>query len=96
MSDPENWIEANIRLTEKWESDTSDAGGRDWKARARRAEAQASASNVMRISANMKAAARERELQAELESIRGSASWRYTAPIRRLAAVARARRASRG
>jgi hypothetical protein len=94
MSDPDNWIESNIRLTEKWETDEDDAGGRDWKARARRAEAQASASNVMRISANMKAAARERELQAELESIRGSASWRYTAPIRRLLAAARARRAT--
>jgi hypothetical protein len=92
MSDPENWIEVNIRLTEKWESGNGDGGSPDWKARARRAEAQASASNVVKISANMKAAARERELLAELDSLRGSASWRGTAPIRRLAARARARR----
>ena len=98
MPDPENWIEANIRLTEKWESRNGGAGARDWKARARRAEAQASAANVQRISAKMQAAARERELLTELESITGSASWRSTAPIRRLAAAARARarRASRG
>jgi hypothetical protein len=94
MSDPENWIEANIRLTEKWESHDAERGPEEWKARARRAEAQASASNVLKISANMRAAARERELLAELESIRGSASWRGTAPVRRLAARARARRAS--
>jgi GT2 family glycosyltransferase len=92
MSDPENWIEANIRLTEKWESRNGNGGGEDWKARARRGEAQASASNVLKISANMQAAARERELLAELDTIRNSASWRYTAPIRRLAATLRARR----
>jgi hypothetical protein len=96
MPDPETWIEANIRLTEKWESLDGSAGGEDWKARARRAEAQASAFNVLKISANMLAAARERELLAELDSIRNSASWRYTAPIRRLAAKARARRSRPG
>jgi hypothetical protein len=95
MSDPETWIEANIRLTEKWESRNGNAGGEDWKARARRAEAQASASNVLKISANMQAAARERELLAELGSMRDSLSWRYTAPIRRLAAFARRRRGGR-
>jgi GT2 family glycosyltransferase len=92
MSDPENWIEVNIRLSEKWESRNGNAGAADWKARARRAEAQASASNVLKISANMQAAARERELRAELELLRNSASWRYTAPIRRLAASVRGRR----
>lgn len=96
MTDPETWIEANIRLTEKWESRNGNAGAEDWKARARRAEAQASASNVLKISANMQATARERELLAELDSIRGSASWRYTAPIRRVAALIRAGRARRG
>ncbi len=93
MSDPETWIEANIRLTEKWERRNGGPESEDWKARARRAEAQASASNVLKISANMKAAARERELLAELEAIRHSASWRYTAPIRRLVASIRAHRA---
>ena len=93
MPDPENWVEANIRLAAKWEDRAGDDGG-DWKARARRAEARASAFNVMRISANMKAAARERELLAELDSLRGSASWRYTTPARRLLAAIRARRSA--
>ena len=96
MSDPETWVEANIRLTEKWESRNGNPGGEDWKVRARRAEANASASNVLKISANMEAAARERELLAELDAIRRSASWRYTAPIRRVAAVVRAHRDRRG
>jgi hypothetical protein len=96
MSDPEGWIEVNIRLSEKWETRHGADAGEDWKLRARRAEAQASASNVLRISATMEAEARERELLAELDSIRNSASWRYTEPIRRLAAFARGRRARRG
>ena len=95
MPDLETWIEANIRLTEKWESRNGNRGGEDWKARARRAEAQASASNVLKISANMRAAARERELLAELDAIRNSASWRSTAPVRRLAALLRERWARR-
>ena len=94
MSDPETWVEANLRLTEKWERRHGIGGGEDWQARARRAEAQASASNVLRISANLRAVARERELLAELDSVRSSASWRYTAPIRRLAARVRTRRRS--
>jgi hypothetical protein len=92
LSDPDNWVEANIRLAEKWESRIADEGGEDWKARARRAEARASAHNVVRIAADMKASARERELLAELASITGSSSWRWTAPIRRLAALIHARR----
>lgn len=96
MADPENWVEVNIRLTEKWDGPNGQGAGTDWKVRARRAEAQASASNVMKISANMRAVARERELLAELDSIRGSASWRYTAPIRWLAAFARGRRRGQG
>jgi hypothetical protein len=67
-------------------------GPEDWKARARRAEAQASASNVLKISTTMRAVARERELQAQITSIRGLASWRLTAPLRWLARFARARR----
>jgi GT2 family glycosyltransferase len=96
MPDPETWIEANIRLTEKWESRNGNTGAEDWKARARRAEAQASAANVLKISANMQAAARERQLLAELDAMRSSASWRYTAPLRRFASIVRARRSRKG
>jgi glycosyl transferase family 2 len=91
VSDPENWVEVNIRLTDKWEPQLRDSAGQDWKARARRAEAQASAANVLRISAQMRADARERELLGELQEVTQSTSWRLTAPLRKLLALVRAR-----
>jgi hypothetical protein len=91
MSDPENWVEVNIRLTEKWASHLRDGAGEDWQARARRAEAQASAANVLRISTQMRAEARERELLGEVEAITQSTSWRLTAPLRKLLALVRER-----
>jgi hypothetical protein len=91
LSDPENWIEANIRLTQKWEARFPQIGAEvghrsaDWKARARRAESTASANNTLRIAAQMEADARARELQREIEIMRASTSWRVTEPMRRVA-----------
>jgi len=88
MNAPERWIEANIRLTEKWEGRLprigAQIGGRgdDWKARARRGEAEAQAARALRINAINQAHARERELRRELETMRTSTSWRLTAPFR--------------
>jgi Glycosyltransferase like family len=98
IDDPEAWVEANIRVTEKWEERFPRVGAEigaaadDWKARARRAEAQAAAARTLRVSAHMQAAARERELQREIDSMRDSLSWRLTAPLRRLSAARRAQR----
>jgi len=98
LDDPEGWVEANIRITEKWEGRFPGLGSQpgsgedDWKARARRAESEAAAARTIRISAQMKASARERELQRELDSMRLSLSWRVTAPLRRLALRLRAQR----
>jgi GT2 family glycosyltransferase len=92
LDDPEMWVEANVRLTDKWENRFPAVGAllgdgaTDWKARARRAEALASAARTLRISAQMKATARERELERELETMRASTSWRLTAPLRRIGA----------
>jgi hypothetical protein len=92
LDDPDMWVEANVRLTDKWEKRFPEVGAllgdgaTDWKARARRAEAQASAARTLRISAQMKATARERELERELETMRASTSWRVTAPLRRIGA----------
>lgn len=88
MVNPERWIEANIRLTDKWEQRFPQMGamlgaaGDDWKARARRAESEAAAARTLRILAINQAHARERELRRELDSMRGSTSWRVTAPLR--------------
>lgn len=98
LSDPENWIEANLRLTEKWEGNFpqigAEVGSRKeaWKARARRAESAASAAQTLRISAQMEADARARELQREIEILRESTSWRVTEPLRRVSVWLRSRR----
>ena len=102
LDDPESWVEANVRIAEKWEERFPEIGARlgsdaeDWKARARRAESEAAAARTIRISAQMKASARERELQRELDSMRLSLSWRLTAPLRKLAKTMRARSRASG
>jgi GT2 family glycosyltransferase len=91
LDDPEGWIEANVRLIDKWEGRFPQLGAllgdgaTDWKTRARRAEAQAAAARTLRISAQMQSSARQRELERELDVIRTSVSWRMTAPLRRIA-----------
>jgi Glycosyltransferase like family len=87
LDDPESWIAASVKLTDKWADRLP--GSDDWKARALRAEAEASAARTLRISAQMQAGARERELESELQVMRTSLSWRLTAPLRRMAAQAR-------
>jgi Glycosyltransferase like family len=88
MIDPDRWIEANLRLTEKWEGRfprigaVFGGGSDDWKARARRAESEAAAARTLRILAINQAHARERELQRAIDSVRNSMSWRVTAPLR--------------
>ncbi len=101
LADPENWIEANIRLTDKWEERFPQIGGQagdrsgDWKRRARRAEAAASAAHTQRIAAQMQADARARELQREIAGMSQSTSWRITEPLRRVSIWLRGRRRTR-
>ena len=79
-SNLEYWMEAHIRLAEKWDGRVRYAGeaGGDWKTRARRAEAEAAAQHIVRVSNQMKLEVRDREI----ERIRRSVSWRLTAPLR--------------
>jgi Glycosyltransferase like family len=80
ISDPEMWIEAYIRLAEKWDGRLPNAGRRepDWKNRALRAEAEASAAKGQAVSEHLKFAA----MEAQYERLRDSNSWRLTAPLR--------------
>ena len=99
VSDPDVWIEAHMRIAEKWEGRMPGIGRpnwgasvEDWKRRARQAEAEAGATRLDRASMQLKAEARERQLQAELEEMLGSTSWKLTSPLRRLNSALKARR----
>jgi hypothetical protein len=82
IGDLNGWIEAHIKVAEKWNgrvSGVGDAAG-DWKERARRAEAEADAARLL---ANASELVRDATL-AQLEHVTSSTSWRITAPLRRL------------
>jgi hypothetical protein len=85
VSDPEGWIEAHVRLAGKWEGrlPVPDRAGEDWKARARRAEAQAEASRAAAVSKALQYEAREREFAARIAEMEESIGWRLTEPLRR-------------
>jgi len=85
VSDPEAWIEAHIRVAEKWDGRMAGVGSApgDWKERARRAEAESAARQALIVSGAMRADARVLQLQRELDVIRESIGWRATEPLRR-------------
>jgi hypothetical protein len=96
VSNPETWLAAHERLAEKWAGrmpGVKEPEG-DWKARARRAEAEASLARTQAVAAMMHADARLAQLQRDLDVTTESLSWRITAPLRRANAYRRGRRTS--
>ncbi len=92
VKDTDPWVEAHMRVAEKWEERMPGIGHPnwgsapdDWKGRARRAEAEAGAARLERESMRLQAEAREQALRAELDEVLGSTSWRATRPLRKLA-----------
>ena len=99
VSDPEVWINAHIKVAEKWEGRMPGIGlpnwgarAEDWKQRARQAEAEAGATRLERVSMQLQAEARERQLEAQLDEVLGSTSWKLTRPLRQLSQALKARR----
>jgi Glycosyltransferase like family len=89
IRDVDVWIEAHIKIAEKWEGKLPGvgAGGGDWKTRARRAEAEAAAQRVEAHSAKLHLEALHRcyaDLLRERGELTDSASWRMTQPLRNL------------
>jgi Glycosyltransferase like family len=86
VPDKEVWVEGHIRVAEKWDGRMPGEPARDvdWKARARRAEAEREVARTMAYSATMRADAQVQPLEEELEAMTSSASWRATAPLRAL------------
>lgn len=91
ISNPETWVEAYIRLAEKWEGRLTHLGehGGDAHARALRSEAEAAAAKAMAMSHQLRYQALERHYY----DLVGSQSWRITAPLRRLKFALQSRRA---
>jgi len=86
VSDLAIWVEAHMRVAEKWDETLRGAteGEEAWKRRARRAEARREAARAIAMSESLKLDARVLELERELEAITSTAGWRLTAPLRAL------------
>jgi Glycosyltransferase like family len=80
------WVEAHIKLAEKWDGALHDppADEETWKRRARRAEARREAARAMAMSESLKLDARVLELERQFEAMTSTMSWRMTAPLRAL------------
>ena len=91
VSEPETWIEAHMRVAEKWDGKIEGIGqgGGDWKQRARRGEAEAAAARAGAVTAQLKAEAHARQLEREIVIMRESIGWRLTGPLRRANALRR-------
>jgi Glycosyltransferase like family len=90
ITDVESWIQAHMRLAEKWDEQLPNNGTAkdDWKQRARRAEAEASAARLLGGVEELVRVAQYKEL----EELRNSRSWRMLAPMRAVAGRIRRRR----
>jgi hypothetical protein len=86
VSDPDTWIQAHMRVAEKWDGKMPGVGtaGGSWQERARRAEAEAAATRALAVSTQLKADARVRQLERDFAETTDSISWRLTAPLRRV------------
>ncbi len=93
-SDLETWIQAHMKIAEKWDGRIANVGvaGGDWKQRARRAEAEAAASRAQAIATELQIEARARHQERDIREMEESTSWRLTAPLRRANRVRRAAR----
>jgi hypothetical protein len=81
VSDVEGWIEAHVRMAEKWDGRMPGMGraGGDWRHRARRAEAAAEAARAQAVSKQLQYEALERAFAETTSSV----GWRLTEPLRR-------------
>jgi hypothetical protein len=86
LPDPGEWIDAHIRVAEKWDGRMPGIGEAQgsWRERALRAEADRDAARALAHSTAREIEAREAMLRHALAETRTSISWRLTAPLRLL------------
>jgi glycosyl transferase family 2 len=100
FSDPESWIQAHMRVAEKWDGRMPGVGtaAGSWEDRALRAEAERDIARLTDYYNLLQTDARTRELEGTLAELEGSLSWRITAPLRvaeRIVSAVKDRRAGR-
>ena len=90
----ETWIEAHIRVAEKWDGKVPGVGTApgDWRERARRGEAEAGAAHMLAQQHEIIGHARSRHMERELEEMKSSTTWKLTEPLRRLGRALKRRR----
>jgi Glycosyltransferase like family len=98
LGDAQGWIDAHVKLADKWEGRCPGVGpeGLDWKQRARLAEAELGATRLQLRAFEHQVGAKEAEarvkyweLEEEAIEMRNSFSWRITAPLRAIGNVFR-------
>jgi hypothetical protein len=84
LSEPRGWIEAHMRVAEKWDGRMPRIGTAPgtWRERALRAEAERDAARADGRSTALAIEARAAMLERALAETRTSISWRITAPLR--------------
>jgi hypothetical protein len=84
VTDQQEWIDAHIRIAEKWNGRMPGIGhaAGTWRERALRAEAERDASLAAAHSVQLQTLAREALLRRMIEETRTSISRRITAPLR--------------
>jgi len=85
VSDAESWVDAQIKLADKWEDVIPPPYGAElsWKERTRRAEAETSVARMIGAASDLLYEARNKVLLREIEEMKSSTSWKVTAPLRR-------------
>jgi hypothetical protein len=80
------WTQGHIHAAEKWDRRTPgrEQTDEEWRARARRAEAERDAVRTVAYSSELRVDAELAALERELEAIATSPSWRMTRPLRAL------------
>jgi GT2 family glycosyltransferase len=79
----EIWVSAHMRAAELWDATAPEGADDAWKARARRAEADAAAARLLAASKLLQADASAQHQANEMTQILASRSWRITEPLRR-------------
>ncbi|MGH2988555.1 MAG: glycosyltransferase [Solirubrobacterales bacterium] len=86
IGDVDAWVAAHMRVAEKWDGRLPGVGsaGGDWRQRARRAEAEAAAAQLIADLGTNYWAPRAQLLERELRWIKSTRSWRLSGPLRAL------------